>query len=285
MAYLYLVLSSACSLAIAHMLKITEVKGVRTLNTLTVNYLVAFMVAFGFGLDEAKGNMPAEFHYLLIFCVLVGAFFIGNFLVYGKSVHTNGVGVTIAAMRLSLLIPVVISILLYGEHLNFVKIAGIALVLGALLLLIPRTSGLRIGKVNASWLLLITFLLSGFADASLKIYQERFSTNIGELTFMGLVFVGAFVIGLIACIYREGPLITRREILLGIGIGIPNLYSSIFLIYALNGIGGAVAFSIVNTINVLGGTLLGLIIWNDRVSSKQWMGIALATLAIILLVI
>jgi len=285
MAYLYLVLSSACSLTIAHLLKMTEVKGVRTLNTLTFNYLAAFIVALGIGLGEPNGDMLTGGHYLLAFCILVGAFFIGNFMVYGKSVHTNGVGVTIAAMRLSLLIPVIISILLYGEYLNLNKVLGIALVLGALLLLIPRKSGLRIGKINASWLLLITFLLSGFADASLKIYQEQFSSNIGELTFMGLVFIGAFIIGIIACMYRSGPIITRKELILGIGIGIPNLYSSIFLIYALNGISGAVAFPVVNTINVLGGTLLGLIIWDDNVSSKQWMGIAIATVAIILLVV
>jgi len=285
MAYLYLVLSSICSLTIAHLLKVTEVKNVRTLNTLTVNYLIAFIVALSIGFGESNTTALSFPHYFVLFCIVVGAFFIGNFLVYGKSVHTNGVGVTIAAMRLSLLIPVIISILFYAEYLGVIKGFGIILVLGSLLLLIPMKSGLKIGNINVSWLLVIIFLLSGFADASLKIYQEQFSMQINEQTFMGFVFLGAFVLGLMACFYRQGPLFTKKELLLGAGIGIPNLYSSIFLIYSLKGISGSVAFPIVNTINVLGGTFLGLIIWDDKVSKRQWIGIAIAILAIILLVI
>ncbi|NIT60498.1 MAG: EamA family transporter, partial [Aliifodinibius sp.] len=123
-----------------------------------------------------------------------------------------------------------------------------------------------------------------FADASLKIYEEEFSTNLNELTFMGLVFLGAFIIGLIVAFLRKGPLVTKKEALLGAAIGIPNLYSSIFLIYALGGISGSVAYPVVNILNVLGGTFLGLIIWNDQVSTKQWMGIATAVIAIILLI-
>ena len=284
MAFVYLLLSSVCSLTIAHLLKLTEVKELRTLNTLTVNYLVAFIFAFGVGLAEGSGaNIGSQSIYLMIFCVIVGAFFIGNFVVYGKSVHTNGVGITIASMRLSLLVPVLISVFLYAEYLNMLKIVGILLVFGALVLLIPKKNSVQIGNMNASWLLVIIFLLSGFADASLKVYNEDFSANLNESMFMGMVFVGAFIIGAVFCMMRDGPLITKKEALLGASIGIPNLYSSIFLIYALDGISGAVAFPIVNTINVLGGTFLGLLIWSDKVSTKQWAGIGVAILAIILL--
>lgn len=285
MVFFYLLLSSVCSLTIAHLLKLTEVKNLRMLNTLTINYLVAFLFAFGVGMSESSGaDISSQSVYLFLFCIVVGAFFIGNFVVYGKSVHTNGVGITIAAMRLSLLVPVLISVFLYAEHLSAIKMAGVAFVFGALVLLIPKKNGAKIGKIDASWLLVIIFLLSGFADASLKIYQEDFSTNLNESMFMGIVFLGAFVIGLILCLIRSGPIIRKKEAVLGAIIGIPNLYSSIFLIYALDGISGAVAFPVVNTINVLGGTFLGLLIWSDKVSTKQWAGIATAIIAIILLI-
>jgi len=284
MAYLFLVLSSVCSLTIAHLLKLTEVKELRTLNTLTVNYLVAGIFAISVGLTNSNGaNVLSPTVTLVIFCVIVGAFFIGNFVAYGKSVHTNGVGITIAAMRLSLLVPVLISVFFYAEYLGGVKLAGVILVFGAMALLIPKKNNLKIGNISVSWLLVIIFVLSGFADASLKIYNEEFSSNLNELTFMGLVFAGAFVIGLILCLFRKGSLIKKKEALLGAAIGIPNLYSSIFLIYALDGISGSIAYPIVNILNVLGGTFLGLLIWNDKVSFKQWGGIATAIIAILLL--
>lgn len=285
MAYVFLVLSSVCSLTIAHLLKVTETKNLRTLNTLTVNYIVAAIFALFVGYE---GNLESTFvshsSVLLVFCIIVGAFFIGNFVAYSKSVHTNGVGITIAAMRLSLLIPVLISLYCYTEYLDGLKIAGIIGVFGAMLLLIPKKNDIKIGSISASWLLILIFVLSGFADASLKIYEEEFSTNLNELTFMGLVFLGAFIIGLMIALFRKGPLITKKEALLGAAIGIPNLYSSIFLIYALGGISGSIAYPIVNILNVLGGTFLGLLIWNDKVSTKQWMGIATAVIAITLLI-
>jgi len=285
MAYLYLLLSAVCSLIIAHLLKLTEVKQARTLNTLTVNYLIAFIVAFGVGAGDANGSGLFLINYMFLFCMIIGAFFIGNFVVYGKSVHINGIGVSVSAMRLSLVIPVLISILLYGEKLGYLKALGILMVLGALILLIPKQTHIKIKNINASWLLLSTFLLTGFADASLKIYHESFSAQLNEANFMGYVFVAAFLIGLGICLYRKGPLVSRKEMLLGACIGIPNLYSSIFLIDALNGIKGAVAFPIVNTMNVLGGTLLGLLVWKDKVTSRQWLGIFVAVTAILLLVI
>jgi len=181
-------------------------------------------------------------------------------------------------------VPVLISVFLYAEYLGGIKIAGVVLVFGAMALLIPKKSDITVGKLNASWLLVFIFVLSGFADASLKIYNEEFSMNLNELTFMGLVFAGAFLIGLILCLFRKGPLFKKREAMLGAAIGIPNLYSSIFLIYALDGISGSIAYPIVNILNVLGGTFLGLLIWNDEVSFKQWGGIATAIIAIILLI-
>lgn len=284
MAYLYLLASSICSLLIAHLLKVTETKQLRTLNTLTVNYLVAAIFALAVGQSTGDGSLATSSTApIFLFCILVGAFFIGNFVVYGKSVHKNGVGITIAAMRLSLLIPVLVSVILYAEYLGFVKIIGIAAAFGSLILLVPTKRNIKIGKLNASWLLVIIFVLSGFADASLKIYKEEFSLSMNELTFMGLVFAGAFVIGIVFCLFRGRPLLTKKEALLGALIGIPNLYSSIFLIYALGGISGSIAYPVVNILNVLGGTVLGLIVWNDVVSRKQWLGITIALIAIFLL--
>ncbi|MEL7834615.1 hypothetical protein [Fodinibius sp. Rm-B-1B1-1] len=284
MAYLYLLLSSICSLTIAHLLKVTESRNLRTLNTLTVNYLVAGVFALFVGYTGAlSATLSSHITVLLIFCAVVGAFFIGNFVAYSKSVHANGVGITIAAMRLSLLVPVVISIYWYAEYLNAIKIIGIIGVFGAMILLIPKKNNIKIGSISASWLLVGIFVLTGFADASLKIYEEEFSTNLNELTFMGLVFTAAFVIGLVISLFQKGKLITRQEAILGTAIGIPNLYSSIFLIYALGGISGSVAYPVVNILNVLGGTLLGLFIWDDTVTRKQWAGIGAAIIAITLL--
>lgn len=282
MAYAFIFLSAACSLLIAHFLKVAEVKRLRTLNTLTVNYLAAGSIAAVLGSIKSNALIIPDM-LILLFCLVTGLFFISNFVAYSKSVHANGVGVTITAMRLSLLVPVLISIYLYNEYLGSAEIAGVVFVFGALVLLIPKSNGVRVGRINAGWLLLIVFLISGFADASLKIYKEEFSMRLNESLFMSLVFFGAFLIGIIACIVRKGPLATKEEVKLGTIIGIPNLYSSIFLIYTLNDISGSIAYPLVNTLNVMGGTALGIIRWKDKVTNLQWIGLGMALIAMIIL--
>ena len=283
-AWLFLLLSSCCSLAIVHLLKVTEIGSYRTLNTLTVNYLVGGATALFFGWDNGELNwFGSDGTWLLLFTVFIGAIFIANFLVYSKSVHSNGMGVSVTAMRVSLMVPVLLSILIYNETVTIFKIAGLVLVILAIGLLVPKKRNVRFGNIHAGWLLVILFLFSGLADASLKIYEEDFSLQINELWFMGGIFLSAFVMGILFCTARKGPLITGREFLAGTLIGIPNLYSSIFLIYALKEIDGAVAYPVVNVLNVVGGTILGRWFWKDQVSRLQWFGITVALIALLIL--
>lgn len=268
---------------IVHFLKASEVENNRTLNTLTVNYLIAAVVAFGTGFAKAGAStLPLQWP-IILFCLVVGSFFIGNFIAYSKSVHLNGMGVTVTAMRLSLLFPVLLSVFYYGEYIGWIKTAGIVLIFSSLVLLVPKNNGKRIGNIHAGWLLVMIFVMTGVADASLKIYKEEFSLKLNELQFMGIIFSAAFLIGLTLCLFRKRPVFNRREFRMGALIGLPNLYSSVFLIYALSGIDGSIAFPLVNILSVGAGTALGMLYWEDKVSSRQWIGLAIAIISIIIL--
>ncbi len=283
MAYIHVVLSAGCSVLIAHLLKWGESEELRTLNILTVNYLIASAVALAID-SPTSGALSVMFSPLpLLFCLGTGAFFIGNFLLYSKSVHINGVGISIAAMRVSLLVPVLLSVGFYQEELTLLKVAGVGMTIAALLLLLPGSGGKRYAGFRSGWLLLAIFMLSGFADAALKIYQEEFAGRFSEMEFMGMVFGTAFLIGLTITVLRKGPLFTTREFGAGILVGLPNLGSAVFLIYALPEMDGAVAFPLVNTLIVLGGTLLGIAVWKDRLSMRQGIGIVFAVMAILML--
>lgn len=285
MSYLYLIFSAGCSVLLVHLMKAAEERRHRMLNTFTINYLVAAVFAFSVGGIPSpqllSGFLGSP---IVLFSAVTGSVFIGNFLVYSKSIHLNGMGISVAAMRLSLLIPVFLSIWLYQETVTWGKITGLILVFLALGLMVPKQEPIKFRKIDAAWLLVIVFVLTGMADSTLKIYQEDFSLQLSELQFMGLVFTCAFIIGLVLSLIRRGEVIKRGELVTGVLIGIPNLYSSVFLIYALGGIDGAIAYPIVNILNVTGGTLLGIWVWKDSVSKLQWMGLGVALVAILLLV-
>lgn len=281
--WIFILLSSACSVLIAHFLKVTEFKKLSTTRVLTVNYIVASLVAFlspggakiGFDFSQA---WPA-----VTLAVGVGFIFIANFFVYSKSVSKNGVGISVAAMRMSLLIPVLLSTIWYLEVMSWNQWIGFLLVIIALFLLLPNKRSMLREPKSAAWLLVLLFLGTGVGDGSLKVFEVEFSSYVSKEQFMGTVFLSATAIGLMAMVIQKEFSFSMKEIGMGILVGIPNLYSAIFLIQALEVMNGAIVYSVVNVLTVLGATTLGKIRWGDIVTPLQWVGIGASILSILLL--
>ena len=333
--WVFVLLSAVCSVLIAHFLKMTEYSGLHTIRVLTVNYAVASLVAFGSVAFGAKGAVAGEgassllftpgFAASLLLMFLAGLLFIGNFFLFSRSAAQNGLGISVSSMRLSLLIPVLISVFWYGEWLSTLQWIALVLLFAALYLMLPsgsnratsggepsggteKTAGVETSTIaehsesaktpknpknkdinhlhkHGSFLLILLFLGNGLADTSLKIYETSYSSILGKELFMGGVFLTALGTGLVVLI-RSGALrFEKAEIHLGILIGIPNLYASIFLIQALERLPGALVYSTVNLLVVAGAAVLGIKRWGDRVSARQWAGITLALTAIIFSVV
>lgn len=283
--WIYILLSAFCSVLIAHFLKVSEKRELNTVHVLTVNYVVATVIAFSSGFF--RGDVPVQFgesSTVITLAAVVGIIFIANFFIYSKSVHYNGVGVSVAAMRISLLIPVLISIFWYFDDVRFKQWIGIFSAVLALFLLLPNKRKMLREPLSVAWLLVLLFLGTGMGDASLMIYEEDFSNLLSKEQFMGFVFLSAFLVGLAVMVYRKNLKVSRSEILLGIAIGVPNLYSAIFLIEALPHLSGAVVYSSVNILTVLGATLLGILFWGDKLTRVQWVGILFTLVVIILLI-
>lgn len=282
--WIFIFLSSVCSVLIAHFLKVTEFKKLSTTKVLTVNYVVASLVAFlspvgGAALDfQLQSAWPA-----LVLAIVVGFIFIANFFIYSKSVSKNGVGISVAAMRMSLLIPVLLSTIWYLELMSTRQWFGFVTVIVALFLLLPNKRRMLREPKSAAWLLVLLFLGTGLGDGSLKIFEVDFSSYLTKKQFMGTVFMSATLIGFFVVLIKGDLSFSRQELGMGILVGIPNLYSAIFLIEALEVMNGAIVYSIVNTLTVLGATVLGMIRWGDIVTPVQWAGIAATLLSILLL--
>lgn len=284
--WLFIVLSSATSVLIAHFLKVVEFKKLSTIKVLIVNYLTATMIAFS--TSGAAEMLQPDFHELsgiLILAMVTGLFFIVNFFIYSKSVFHNGVGISVASMRISLIIPVLLSTLWYLELLTFQQWMGVVFVIFALFLLLPNKRKMLREPFSAAWLLVLLFICTGIGDASLKVYEREFSALLEKEQFMGLVFFISFLIGIIFLAFRKDRSLSfsMPEIGMGIAIGIPNFYTSIFLIEALERMSGGVVYSSVNLLTVLGGTLLGITRWQDKLTGIQWIGIIISIAAIVLL--
>lgn len=282
--WIYIVLCTIASILIAHFFKVAEHQKLSTLRVITINYLVAFPTAFLLYEGHERDHIfTYELIYPVLLAVLVGIVFIYNFFIYSKSVDQNGLGISIAAMRISLIIPVLLSTFWYLELLSWAQWLGLILVFIVLYLLLPEKKSLLEEPAHAGWMLPVLFVLTGIGDASLKIYEREFSALLSKGEFMGLIFLTAFLAGIVTVFLKKDWGFTKMELLMGACIGIPNLLAATFLIGALERMNGAVVFSAVNVLTVLGGTLVGVTYWKDRFTKLQWTGIFLTIVSILLL--
>lgn len=285
MGLFYIALSVFCSLSIAQILKLAENKKMRVLHILVCNYLAGFLISL---FNSAEFSLFPEVStdisiWLLGLSALLGVIFIANMVVYSRSIDRVGMGVSIAAMRMSLIFPIAVSLFVFGETIGIIKYGGIILALASLLLMVPRIRTKSISGISDAWLPILIFLMTGFADSGLKIYEQLFAAQISEDLFVSGIFFISFLVGGSILIKRGEINFSYKEIGYGIATGIVNLYSSIFLIYALKLMPGSIVFPIVNVTLVVLGTFIGIFIWKDRPSVKQWSGLGIAIISIFLL--
>ncbi|MDR9418941.1 EamA family transporter [Gracilimonas sp.] len=285
MGLAYIFLSICCSLAIPQILKLAETNKLNVLKILVCNYLAGFIISL-FNSEEFSvlPNIYTQFDgWLLVIAIILGIIFIANMVVYSKSIDRVGMGVSIAAMRMSLIFPIAVSLFVFGEQIGGLKYAGIVLALGSLLLMVPRIHTKGLSGISDAWLPVLIFLMTGLADTGLKVYERLYSTQISEDLFVSGIFFISFLVGIVILLKREKLRFTFKEVGYGIATGIVNLYSSIFLIYALKLMPGSIVFPLVNVSLVVFGTFIGIWFWKDRPSIKQWTGLAIAIISIFLL--
>ncbi len=283
MGLLFIACSVACSISIAHLLKLAKVKSLRLIQVLIVNYLTASIISFSITVQDLSANQIID-PVVFSFSIILGAIFIANLFIYSASIDRIGMGISIAAMRMSLVIPIGISLIIYGETINSLKYTGILLVFIALYFMIPKSNSYKEIDIKNSIFPLLLFLMTGLADASLKIFEREFISNLPEYAFLGLIFSSSFIIGSIYLLIKKEYNFSIKEVFYGILIGITNLYSSFFLLLALQEMQGSLVFSLTNVSNVVIGAIIGFLVWKDELSVLQKTGIILATFSIILLI-
>lgn len=280
----YLLFSAFCSVTIAHLLKMVVKSELRLAQVLMVNYFVATVAAAAQVSPETGWVSPFSSPDLWAVGFVTGFIFIGTFYLYGYCVNVNGVGLSLAAMRMSLAVPVLISVFYFNEQIRIRGVLGMALVFIALLLMIPKSTKkksesdvqLKAKKVSAyqsGFLLFLLFALAGFGDTSLKLFERYYIEIAREEMFMSLVFLGAFFMSIAISLHAKTILPTAFELLFGVLIGIPNLYSSIFMINALTEMDASRAFALVNVSIVVLGALTGYLFWKDKMQTRQLVGL------------
>lgn len=280
-----LALSVLFSSLIFVIFKLFSVHKIETLYAIVTNYVIACIVGLLFYKGEITiSEIPAKPWFWGTFAL--GLLFILVFNLMAATAQKVGVSVASVATKMSLVIPVLFGVFVYKEDLGVVKILGILLALAAVYFASVKTNKISVQK-SSLILPILVFLGSGVIDTSIKYIQEIYISENDYPIFSASVFASAALIGIVYILSKafKKPLrINVKNVLGGICLGIPNYFSIFFLLRALQSdtLNSSSVFTINNVSIVMFSTLLGILLFKEKISLKNWFGIVLAIISIVL---
>ncbi|MBT8255908.1 MAG: DMT family transporter [Bacteroidia bacterium] len=283
---IYLLFSILASTCIFVIFKLFERFRVNTLHAIVVNYLVACccgILAYNGEFQLLALPNYGWFYYTLA----LGGLFILVFNLMAWTTQRSGLSVVSVATKMSVVVPIVFGLWYYQEPLGIFKGIGIILALIAVYLAsIKTTSGIAIRARNL-WLPLLVFAGSGVIDTSIKYLEESFVSKTDIPIFSASIFGAAAVIGLLIWLGQlvQGTFrFSMKNVLGGILLGIPNYFSIYFLVKALRSgiLDSSGIFTVNNVAIVMLSTLAGILLFNEKLLRKNWLGILFAILSIFL---
>ncbi|MBX7225655.1 MAG: DMT family transporter [Chitinophagales bacterium] len=283
---LFLALSIICSTLLVVIFKLFQKYGIDSLRGIVVNYLVCTLTGLSmmdnheifYELPKWKG---------LPYCIVLGMSFIVIFTLLAKTAEKMGVTVASVAQKICFVIPVIVAILLYGDHINAFKIVGIICALASVYFISstkhnddkPQESIFKHLALPA-----MVFFGSGFCDSMFNYIQKNFFVEEYKHPINILIFFTAFVFGVILVMAKKQYQFTKKDILGGILLGIPNYFSLYFLLLALekSGLESSRLYPI-NNIGVVGlSALTGLLLFKEKFPLPKVLGLILALSSIII---
>ncbi len=297
----YLALAILCSASIALLFKRSESTGLNRYAVTAANYAVAALVSAALlALDPpawdwsgawgalsatlARGQAPVPAGSAL-WSVLAGlgagAFFFLAFIQYQLSVRDHGAGLAGAFIKLGILVPMALSLVVWEEYPTAVQWGGITLAVGSIALVNWPGRGIGRDAVRPALLLLLLFAFGGLAEFSNKVFQ-RYALLEDRALFLLVTFAVAFLLSAWAARRRPAP-VTRRDLAMGALVGVPNLFSSFFLILALNELPAAVAFPAFGAGSILLINAAGFWLFRERLRRREQVAVGLTILALVLI--
>ncbi len=282
---LYLILNILAAVIDALLFKISEIKNGNKFLVLFVNYVVAFSVSLylwyiGGGVTPTKITLS--------FGLINGFLFIITFVIFMNSISFNGVGLSVSIMRLAVVMPIILSIILFAEIPSIKRGSGIVLALIALYFFgmaireNEKSKSKERGRNSLKGVLfaVLLFLFMGSGEFVLKLFDEFSGGNQKEVFFL-IIFGTALLIN----VFLLGRDKKRefRDILIGFFIGVFNYMNLYFFVLALSKLPAVVVFAATDVSVVSLTIIAGRLFFKEKISAKGYLGLLFAITSLFLI--
>ncbi len=277
---LSVILTIICSSSIALIIKHNSEKKGDPLLLLAGNYLVAAIIS---GINFSFNSIEYYSLFTFLFGAGLGAMFLFSFFAFAKAVEAAGTALATVSSRLSVIVPVVFSIFIYSEIPSGLQVIGIVLAIVTILFFYLSLKTVDKGSLHTKDYLFLFIVLIGIGinDFALKVFQQE-KGNAEEPFFLFMIFTFAFIYTVLVIIFKRIK-VEKGSLIRGGILGIPNMFSSFFLLGALAALPAIIVYPTINIGVILATTIAAWIIWKENINFYGKIALLTGIVAIMLL--
>lgn len=286
---IYLILAIILSTAVFVVMRLIGRFNLDNHQALTWNYATSACIGTLMSASNGTLVMPTTQPWFILTLVL-GFWFILTYLLIIESSQCSGVTVTSLSSKLSVVIPTLFGIFFLKEGLGLTAGIGIVLALVALFLVVGGKEKSETTTDKTTYILLLPvfiFLSTGIGDILMKT-TEQANTSSDMIPMIAFVYFISFLFGAILVAY---DLLTHKSkwqwksALGGLVLGTVNFFSTCCIYQAMRVFDNVVMFPVYNIGVVCLSALSGWLLFKEKLTWKNYLGLAIAIIAVILITV
>ena len=277
---LFLVLAILSSAAMTIVLKIFKTGDHNRYAIILGNYITWICLGFFLLKDKSlllKGTMPTY-----VCGGICGVLFVAALVLMQKSIESNGAVMTSAFSKLGLIVPLLMSVVFFGEKPGLFQLIGTLIVLCAMWVINQKKDA---GNITAPIILVVVLVFTGLADSMAKIF-DRVGTRDQDSLYILLVFATALVLTVLLFFSekrRTGKTAQLKDFAAGIAVGIPNYFSSLLLLKTLSVFPAFIVYTVFSTGALMVVSIVGVAFFKEKLQKNQIVGLLMVVIALVLL--
>lgn len=289
---LYLALSILFSVLLLVNFRIFPKFNISTFQAIAFNYPVCFLTGMLLMPEGQRFSLDFSQNWTL-YSLALGVGFIITFILSGLATQKIGMTITSMANNVSLVIPVLFSLLVFGsggKAFDWINYLGLLLaVVSVGIATFKSGSSTKVNFWLQGGLALAVFLMYGITNTAINYLNIHYIADASKVVPVTLVMVlGAAVSGLVLLIFKvfnRSEKVEIKNIVAAVTLGVPNFLSFYFLILTLGYFGnsGAFVYPIYNMGVILVSAFVAILFFKEKVSKLNKLGLLLAVIAILMI--
>ena len=282
---LYLILAIACSAVISVIIRTSKKEVTYPVTMYGANYVTCEILGLIFlltGSGTITGLTGSEMRFAMLLGFFTGLLYPVGFILMRVNIFNSGMALTSVFSKLGVIVPTLLSIVLFHENPSAACYVGIAIAVAAIIVMgLAKKEPREAGRHSNYFWLVIHLLCGGVTETANKLFDE-FGTTQSKTLFLLMIFGAALLFCVVWMIISKGK-IRAKDAAIGVALGIPNYFTSRLILGALETVPAVVVFPVYSVGTIVAITLIGLFFYKEKLNRVQVLGITMILLALVLL--